>query len=565
MKANDKAGFRYTSVRSSLFYFLIIILVFVLGVFFSFLYWRSSVLSAENTNIIKYQQRLVASKSIIVNGLKEYALLLDDGTSLLSADNFNTTQPEWLAFFQSYGLTSNYPGVDAVSFSRYIDNAGNVSAPVTFIGYISPASLAVMGHDQMSDPIEADSINRAIYTGNISMSTKLRLTTINNDQASFFIFKPVFNGPSQTLVQRKNSVYGFVYAAISSNAFFDNLFGQYLSPSLAIQAYDTSIAQKNLMYQSPHYTSVVAHMQSPIFSTLNVGFGGRNIALRIATSSKVIYANVGASNNSLFIGTAVSLAAAIFVWYFTFYRGRKLFWEKQAEVQSAKDELLSLASHQLRTPATIVKQYLGILLQNYAGEITPQQMKIIQTAYDSNEHQLEIANRFLSAARIGSGQINLSKENLHLQNVVEKVVLEQRKIASKRRQKIEFKKPKRDIIVEGDSRYLSMVFENLINNAIKYSKRQSSITVKLHKVGEYVVFSVKDHGIGIASDELPDIFEKFTRASNAQQRQEIGTGVGLYLAKHITELHRGIISVSSVIGKGTEFTVSLPIKKKESK
>lgn len=563
MNSSEKTGSRFTSARSSFFYLEIIILVFIVGIFLSFLYWHNIEKSTENANIIKYQQRLEASKSIIVNGLDQYALLLDDGTSLLSADNYTTTQAEWLAFFQSYGLTTNYPGVDAVSFSRYVNNGGSISAPVTFIGYISPASLTVMGHDQMTNPIEAAAITRSIDTGNISMSAKLRLSTINNDQASFFIYKPIFNGPSQTLAQRQSSVYGFVYAAISSNALFDRLLGEYLNSNLAVEAYDSTINPNNLLYQSPKYTTVIQQMHSPIFSTLNVDFGGRNIALRIATSSKLIYQNNGASDNSLFIGIAVSLVASVFVWYFTFYRERKLYWEKQVEVQSAKDELLSLASHQLRTPATIVKQYLGILLQNYAGEITPQQMKIIQTAYDSNEHQLEIANRFLSAARIGSGQITLSKEELSLPDLVEKVVLEQKKIAGKRRQKIVFKKPKRELIIEGDSKYLPMVFENLINNAIKYSKRQSTIDVKLQRVGPNAVFSVKDQGIGIASDELPDIFDKFTRASNAQQRQEIGTGVGLYLAKHVTDLHNGSISASSTIGKGTEFTVNLPLRKKD--
>jgi signal transduction histidine kinase len=233
------------------------------------------------------------------------------------------------------------------------------------------------------------------------------------------------------------------------------------------------------------------------------------------------------------------------------------------EVQAAKDELLSLASHQLRTPATIVKQYLGVILQNYSGDITKAQREIIQTAYDSNERQLEIANQFLNAARFDSGRIELDNKDVTLNDILFDVVTEQRKIAKTRKQKIVFSDPKKRYKIKGDSKYLPMVFENLLSNAIKYSKQNTEINIRLHKAAGNVYVDIIDQGMGISEDEQLEVFEKFSRASSELNAGRNGTGIGLYLTKQIVDLHGGDIKIESVLGKGSKFTVILPLEEKD--
>lgn len=586
MQLRDIPGLKYIVRNNSYGYLAVVFLLFVLGSAISLLFWHNINIQTEKAQIIKYQQQLNGSKSIIIQSLNQYSLLLDDGTSLLNLTNNNVSQAQWLTFFQSYNLPSNYPGVDAVSFSRYVPAADlsqylssmssqgypNLSivpntpmkayAPVSLIGYVSPNSMKAMGYNQLSNPMEAAAINEAIKTSSMTMSGKINLFDINDGQPSFIIFKPVFAGPSSTKAERASSIYGFVYVAVTARSFFNGMFGRYLNSNLALRVYDRNMAPSHLIYQSPKYASVIKRMNGPIYSGIHVSFGKYPWYLRIVTNKAVLQSRDGQpSYNVLIIGVALSAVLALLVWYFTYYRERKLYWEKQAEIQAAKDELLSLASHQLRTPATIVKQYLGILLQNYGGTIPKKQQKIIQTAYDSNERQLEIANQFLNAARLGSGRIVINRQRLSLSDVTEQVVTDHQKLAAKRQQKLVFTQPKRPIYVEADPRYIPMVIENLINNAIKYSKSRSTISVKLKRDAHNAIISVKDQGIGIAEEDLPKIFDKFSRATNVQNMEQIGTGIGLYLVKQVTEMHEGNISVKSQLNKGTEFNVYIPLKK----
>jgi len=443
-----------------------------------------------------------------------------------------------------------------------ISPAGNRStyAPVTYVGYVSPTSLNAMGYDQLTSPIRATAINRALNSGQVTMSGLVNLVAVNKNKPAFLIYKPVYNGPSSTQTERQSSIFGFVFTAVNANEFFTALLSHYLTPGIAISIYDSSVSTSNVLYQTPNYASNVSHIASPINSILNVTYGGRTWVIKVVTAKSLVQAaSSNNSTNDLVFGIAISFMIALILWYFTYYRERKSYWEKQREIQSAKDELLSLASHQLRTPATVVKQYLGILLQNYSGDITRQQRKIIKTAYESNERQLEIANQFLDAAKIGSGRIKLSKKAVVLNDIVKDVVDEQQKIANEHKQRVIYNNPKRPIDIKADPKYLPMVVENLITNAIKYSKKRAVINVSLRKLSGEVQIKVIDRGVGIPEDELRAIFEKFSHASNEANADGNGTGIGLYLANQIINLHRGTITVKSTVGKGSEFTVHLPL------
>lgn len=569
--------------RSTRISFLIIGLVLVLGISASILVWQADVARAADDQIAKYQQKLNKSKSIVIQSLNQYSLLLNNGSSLLNVLGNNITQSQWLTFFQSYDLPVKYPGVDAVSFSQYLSNnqlptflsnapahgddnltiypSGDRSyyAPITYIGYTSPTSLNALGYDQLSNPVLAAAIKNAIRTGKVSMSGVINLVAVNKNQPSFIIYKPEFSGPTKTLAERQSSVYGLVFIAVTANNFFNALLSKYLSPNLAVQVYDQKAAPKHLFYASPSFASVVKRMPEPIYSTLSINYGGNTWDLRVITSRAVLLSDGDqASIADLVVGITLTLVLAVLAWYFTYYRERKLYWQKQSEVQAAKDDLLSLASHQLRTPATVVKQYLGILLQNYSGDITKEQRKLIKTAYDSNERQLDIANQFLNAARLGSGRIVLSYTKVSLVDLIEEVLIDQRRIANKHKRKIAFKAPKQRFIIYADQKYLPMVFENLLSNAIKYSKPNSIIKVKLQRLGQSAVVSVADKGVGIAKEDTAKIFDKFTRASE-ENAPTGGTGIGLYLAKQITELHGGSINVNSKLNEGSEFIVELPL------
>jgi signal transduction histidine kinase len=228
---------------------------------------------------------------------------------------------------------------------------------------------------------------------------------------------------------------------------------------------------------------------------------------------------------------------------------------KQAE--DAKDEFISLASHQLRTPATGVKQYLGMLLEGYAGELTDEHRMFIKTAYDSNERQLSIISDILKTARIDSGVYTLQRTRENVGKLVREVLADYKSIFSMRKQKVTCHIAE-DLTVHADPVELSLVISNLIENASKYSPEGRSIDIKAGIRNKRVYLSVTDHGVGIAEIDQTRIFDKFTRIDNDLSDTVNGNGLGLYWVKQIVKMHDGTIDVSSVLHKGTTFTVGLP-------
>jgi PAS domain S-box-containing protein len=232
--------------------------------------------------------------------------------------------------------------------------------------------------------------------------------------------------------------------------------------------------------------------------------------------------------------------------------------KKLEALSNAKDEFISIASHQLRTPATGVKQYIGMLLEGFAGEVAEDQQTLLKVAYESNERQLNIINDLLRVAQIDGGKITLHTEKTDMVSLIKAVVEEQASKANDKSQKIEIQSSKRSIYLDVDLARLRMVFENLIDNAIKYSPDNTQINVRLEDNEFSVSIAVEDQGVGIAKSELSALFQKFSRVNNRDMAHVDGTGLGLYWAKKIIALHSGRLSVKSIPGKGSTFTVVLP-------
>ncbi len=241
--------------------------------------------------------------------------------------------------------------------------------------------------------------------------------------------------------------------------------------------------------------------------------------------------------------------------------------QKLESLNQAKDEFISLASHQLRTPATGVKQYLGMLLGDFAGELTPSQREFVQHAYDSNERQLSTVSDLLSIAQADAGKIDLHRRSVDLVQLIDGILDEQTAKFADRRQTISFKHVDTACTVSIDEVRMRMVLENLVDNASKYTPQGNKIQLSLAHVAptaaldngpDKIVIRIRDHGVGIAKDDLKAIFDKFTRVDNPLSETVGGSGLGLYLARKIVELHGGTISVTSVVGKGSCFIISLP-------
>jgi PAS domain S-box-containing protein len=232
--------------------------------------------------------------------------------------------------------------------------------------------------------------------------------------------------------------------------------------------------------------------------------------------------------------------------------------QELVELNKAKDEFISIASHQLRTPATGVKQYVNMALEGYAGELTPKLREFLETANDSNERQLSIINDLLKVAQIDAGKVVLQKKRVAVDAMIASIMNDCKQTLETRHQKIEFDHKQRIVTLQADPTKLRMVLENIIDNASKYSFENTLISITASKYRGNVRISVRDQGVGIDKNDTQKVFEKFGRVDNPLSTKVGGNGLGLYWVRKIIELHGGTITVTPHASSGTTFTITLP-------
>ena len=233
---------------------------------------------------------------------------------------------------------------------------------------------------------------------------------------------------------------------------------------------------------------------------------------------------------------------------------------EEVNLDKAKDEFISLASHQLRTPATGVKQYLGMLLDGYAGELNAQQKKFAEVAYESNDRQLKIIDDILKIATADSGKLALEKKKTDLVALVRSVIGDHASNFTKRNQTVQFNPKYTNLFAYVDTDSVRMILDNLLDNAHKYTHPGKSIKIRLSKTPCSVTISVEDQGIGIDEKDFDKLFKKFSRLRNPLSISAGGTGVGLYWVKKVVELHNGSISVESRRDVGSTFSIKFPLE-----
>jgi PAS domain S-box-containing protein len=233
--------------------------------------------------------------------------------------------------------------------------------------------------------------------------------------------------------------------------------------------------------------------------------------------------------------------------------------QQLVDLNNSKDEFISVASHQLRTPATGVKQYIGMLLQGYCGRLTRDQRAFLEVAYESNERELQIIDNLLKVAQVDAGKVVLAKSKIDITALITKVLKDQASTFEARHQGIEFIRPRSHVAANADGHHLCMVLENIIDNASKYSPEGKAITIRLLADHKQVRIAIEDHGVGIAEEDIKRLFQKFSRIDNPLSTQVGGTGIGLYWAKRIIDLHGGTIDVVSKADHGSIFTITIPV------
>ncbi len=253
-----------------------------------------------------------------------------------------------------------------------------------------------------------------------------------------------------------------------------------------------------------------------------------------------------------------------------FFLGIQRDITKEHEIDQAKTEFVSLASHQLRTPLSTINWYSEMLLSGDAGKLNRQQREYVEQSYKGSQRMVELVNSLLNVSRLELGTFAIDPEPLNPVELMKGLLKDLQPRIRERRLAVQAEFEKKPFQMQADRKLLNMIFDNFMTNAIKYTDPEGSIKIVLRrmKAGRAVdgrkirqdslLFSVADTGYGIPKPQVRLVFQKLFRADNVKQRDTQGTGLGLYITKSIVDHSGGEIWFKSSLGKGSTFFVLLP-------
>lgn len=229
------------------------------------------------------------------------------------------------------------------------------------------------------------------------------------------------------------------------------------------------------------------------------------------------------------------------------------------EVDSLKTEFLSVSSHQLRTPLSELKWALTLLNRQQRRGNPAKQHHFVQQSLHSVDTMSQIVSALLNVSRIEQNRLQFNPTVTNLVPVLRAVVNRAKRAAKAKGVTLTFALPHDEIKANIDVLLMKQILQNLIDNAIQYNRPQGKINITVKKQRASWLISVADTGSGISPKDLKHLFTKFYRGENARRMRPDGSGLGLYFVKKIVEKHRGKIAVTSIVGRGTTFSITLPI------
>lgn len=232
---------------------------------------------------------------------------------------------------------------------------------------------------------------------------------------------------------------------------------------------------------------------------------------------------------------------------------------EEKQLDAMKLDFVSMAAHELRTPLTVIRNYMYIFLRDYKAALNEKQSTILSRVNIASQRLNSLVENLLNVTRIEKGKITLNIQSVDWVKNIEEVIAGVVDQAKDKRIQLNFIKPEEPIFIHVDSLRINEVLVNLLANAITFTPVEGKITIWVQKANQEIITHVRDTGKGIPREALPHLFTKFFRVSGSLEQGSKGTGLGLYIAKSIVEMHKGKIWVESEFGQGSTFSFSLPL------
>ena len=238
-----------------------------------------------------------------------------------------------------------------------------------------------------------------------------------------------------------------------------------------------------------------------------------------------------------------------------FYHGQL---QRLQNISKQKDDFISMASHELKTPVTSIKAFAQLLEHDFAEGQNPQGAKMLARMNTQIIRLTGLIDDLLDVSKIEGGKLQYHFADFNLNQMIHDCVKDMQLTTRQHKIKLDVHGSE---IVYGDKDRIRQVLTNLLSNAIKYSPDAKVILVSTFRTKKFISVHVKDFGIGINRQKQSKVFDRFFRVSGAKEDTYPGLGLGLYISSEIIKRHNGTISVKSVLGKGSTFSFKLPLKK----
>jgi len=250
------------------------------------------------------------------------------------------------------------------------------------------------------------------------------------------------------------------------------------------------------------------------------------------------------------------IAGILFIIEFTIVRS----FERLAEASRMKSEFIDIVSHQMRSPLTNLKWTFEILTFDKKDLVQDKKEEYLSSIKENIERMVELVDDLLIVSKIEQGTFPIRKTEISPESLIRELIIRYRPFSEASHISLDFQVQQGMPKIFADPSCLKLVLENLIDNAVRYSRGRGKIEMRLERKLKEVLFKIKDSGLGIPKEDQKYIFQKFFRAKNVQKEQTRGNGLGLYIVKSIVKQSGGKIWFESEEGRGTTFYFTLPIK-----
>lgn len=532
-----------------------------------------------------FEYRTHQAQLAIRKRIDEYIQILKGVKGLYQANGY-VTRNQWREYIATINVEASSPGIQGIGFAElvkknelerheqriraegfpdykvYPEGLRDEYTPIIFMEPFKGANLRVLGYDMWTDPIRRHAMIEARDTGLPIMSGKIKLSqeTETDHRPGFLIYLPLYEKgkPIFSKEDRIRYLKGYVYSPFRAGNMIEAILQDDFK-DIGIEIFDgMQLSRKNLLYNSDSVDNFrnPDHEQFYQLETIRIG----EHFWKIYFTSPPGFGKTSETNQPYLILTGgLIISLLLFLTVLTLVNTRRRVineLEHSKELERKKDEFIGLASHELKTPLTSVKAYVQVLQRLLSEEDVN---KTIFSYIEKTNNYIDKLNNLISdlldATKIQGGKLQFNLSTFNFQELVEESIENMQNIS---KQKIIIDGKAR-CEVTGDRQRLEQVFINLLSNAIKYSPKSDKIVVHLSKHESFVTAGVQDFGIGISSEDLPKIFERFYRVEKHSTHFS-GLGLGLYISYEIIRRHHGRLWAESELGKGSTFYFTIPAR-----